>query len=115
MSDTGLRRFIFVRNKGSLAKPQIQSEIDAIHAAVPEEEAHEFTVVDGDAYSRPRRENLCRMHHDKNVDGLSSSLYCQAFSEILELHPGFSPFSVADYEELFLAQKIIELWSKTKE
>lgn len=53
--------------------------------------------------------------HDKNVDVLSTALFCQAFTEKLELQPGFSPFSVADYEELFLAQKIIELWSKTKE
>jgi len=59
----GLNRFVFVRNASSLKKPDVHDEIDAIHAAVPEEEAHEFIVVDGDAYSRPRRDNLCRMHH----------------------------------------------------
>lgn len=59
---SGLRRFVFVRNAASLTKPWVQDEIDAIAEAVPHHEAHEFIVVDGDAYSRPHRENLRRMH-----------------------------------------------------
>lgn len=84
---TGLRRFIFVRNQSSLSKPQIQTEIDAIHAAVPVEEAHEFTVVDGDAYSRPRRENLCRMHHLVHFapDPESDAVVGQLFARVGEV------------------------------
>lgn len=59
---SGLKRFVFVRNRSSLEKPQTQEEIEAIKAATPSTEAHEFAVVDADAYSRPRRENLRRMH-----------------------------------------------------
>lgn len=59
---SGLRRFIFVRNRDSLQKPWVLDEIDAIADAVHNEEAHEFLVVNGDAYSRPWRENLRRMH-----------------------------------------------------
>jgi hypothetical protein len=53
--------------------------------------------------------------HDKSIDVLSTAMFCEAFTERLELQPGFSPFSVEDYEELFLAQKMIELWSRSKE
>lgn len=59
---SGLRQFVFVRNAMSLSKPWVWDEIDAIAVAVPHHEAHEFIVIDGDAYSRPRRENLRRMH-----------------------------------------------------
>jgi hypothetical protein len=84
---TGLRRFIFVRNQSSLSKPQVQTEIDAIHAAVPEREAHEFIVVDGDAYSRPRRENLCRMHHLVHfaADPESDAVVSQLFAKVGEV------------------------------
>lgn len=84
---TGLKRFIFVRNQSSLSKPQVQAEIDAIHEAVPEEEAHEFAVVDGDAYSRPRRENLCRMHHLVHFapDPESDAIVGQLFARIGEV------------------------------
>ncbi len=60
---SGLRQFVFVRNAESLSKPWVQEEIDAIADAVPHHEAHEFLVIDGDAYSRQRRDNLRRMHH----------------------------------------------------
>ncbi|WP_339108571.1 hypothetical protein [Thioclava sp. GXIMD4216] len=60
--DSGLRRFVFVRNRASLLKPWVQDEIDAIADAVPESEAHEFAVVEAEAFSRPYRENLRRMH-----------------------------------------------------
>lgn len=84
---TGLKRVIFVRNQGSLSKPQVQTEIDAIYAAVPVEEAHEFAVVDGDAYSRPRRENLCRMHHLVHFapDPESDAVVGQLFARIGEV------------------------------
>ncbi|MFV0490838.1 MAG: hypothetical protein ACK5M4_03375 [Pseudorhodobacter sp.] len=59
---SGRRRFIFVRNRQSLEKPWTQAEIDAIAQAVPHQEAHEFAVVDADAWSRPHRDNLRRMH-----------------------------------------------------
>ncbi len=59
---SGRKRLVFVRNRDSLQKPWVQEEIDAIAKAVPSHEAHEFVVVDGDAYSRPHRENLRRMH-----------------------------------------------------
>jgi len=61
--NTGLRRFVFIRNSDSLKALHVQEEIDVIYAAVPAHEADEFLVVDGDAYSRPRRENLARMHY----------------------------------------------------
>lgn len=51
----------------------------------------------------------------KSVANLSAALFCEAFTERLELQPGFSPFSVDDYEELFQAQKMIDLWSRSKE
>ncbi|MGH6763973.1 MAG: hypothetical protein ACRECW_20580 [Phyllobacterium sp.] len=59
---SGLKRFVFVRNARSLGKPWVQDEINAIADAVPIREAHEFVVVEADAYSRPCRENLRRMH-----------------------------------------------------
>ena len=61
--NTGERCFVFVRNSTSLNKRHIQDEIDTICHGVPESEAHSFAVIDGDAYSRPRRDNLRRMHH----------------------------------------------------
>ncbi|WP_299085473.1 AAA family ATPase [uncultured Ruegeria sp.] len=45
---------------------------------------------------------------------LSPELFCGAFTTRLELAPGFSPFTVDDYEELFLANKILDLWNKSK-
>ncbi len=59
---SGLRRFVFVRNRSSLQKPWVLDEIAAIAEAVPEQEAHDFVLVEGDTYSRPHRENLRRMH-----------------------------------------------------
>ena len=59
---SGLKRLIFVRNASSLKKQVTQDEIAAIVAATPKQEAHEFVVVDADSYTRPRRENLRRMH-----------------------------------------------------
>ncbi|MER5172808.1 hypothetical protein [Thioclava kandeliae] len=58
----GFRRLIFVRNASSLRKPSTKAEIQAIIAATPPSMAHAFTVIDADSYSRPRRENLRRMH-----------------------------------------------------
>lgn len=60
--NSGLKRFIFVRNRSSLSKPWVIDEINAIHAAIPPNEAHEFIIVDADEYSRARRDNLRRMH-----------------------------------------------------
>lgn len=60
--NSGLKRFVFVRNRSSLSKPWVMEEIDAIHAAIPPQEAHEFIVVDADEYTRARRDNLRRMH-----------------------------------------------------
>lgn len=59
---SGRRRFVFVRNRSSLEKPSTQDEIAAIKRAVPKSEAHQFVVIDADAYNRPRRGNLRRMH-----------------------------------------------------
>lgn len=59
---SGLRCLVFVRNASSLAKPSVAEEIRAIFRAAPVHEAHKFAVVDADAYSRPRRDNLRRMH-----------------------------------------------------
>ena len=59
---SGRKRLIFVRNASSLNKQITKDEIAAIVAATPKHEAHEFVVVDADSYSRPRRENLRRMH-----------------------------------------------------
>lgn len=59
----GLKVFVFVRNSSSLAKPQTQDEIAAIRMAAPASEAHRFAVIDADAYSRARRDNLRQMHH----------------------------------------------------
>jgi hypothetical protein len=58
----GTRRMVFVRNEMSLSKPWTWEEIDAIHEAIPNCEAEEFVVVNADAYSRARRDNLNRMH-----------------------------------------------------
>jgi len=60
--NSGLKRFVFVRNRSSLSKPWVIEEIEAIEAAAPPKEAHEFITVDADAYSRARRDNLRRMH-----------------------------------------------------
>jgi hypothetical protein len=60
---SGLKRFVFVRNRDSLIKPSTLDEIEAIKFAVPAQSAHQFIVVDADEYSRPRRDNLRRMHH----------------------------------------------------
>lgn len=59
---SGRKRFVFVRNAESLEKPSVQAEIDAIKSAVPPQEAHEFVQVEADAFSRPCRHNLRRMH-----------------------------------------------------
>lgn len=59
---SGRRRLIFVRNASSLKKQITKEEIAAIVAATPKGEAHEFAVVNADSYTRPRRENLRRMH-----------------------------------------------------
>ncbi|HEY0121061.1 MAG TPA: hypothetical protein VGC14_04735 [Rhizobium sp.] len=59
---SGLRCLVFVRNSQSLAKPSVKEEIRAIWRAAPTHEAHKFVVIDADAYSRARRDNLRRMH-----------------------------------------------------
>lgn len=59
---SGLRCLVFVRNSRSFAKPSIKEEIRAIWRAAPVNEAHKFVVIDADAYSRARRDNLRRMH-----------------------------------------------------
>jgi len=46
---------------------------------------------------------------------LSTAVFYEAFTERLELQLGFSPSSVDDYEERCPAQKMIELWSESKE
>jgi hypothetical protein len=80
---SGLRRFIFVRNRSSLLKPWVQEEIDAIHAAVPAQEAHEFIIINADDYSRARRDNLRRMYRltsfqtDPEADELVFDAVCR--------------------------------------
>ncbi|MFC3061042.1 hypothetical protein [Paenirhodobacter populi] len=59
---SGLRCLMFVRNSESLTKSSVKEEIRAIWRAAPAHEAHKFVVIDADAYSRARRDNLRRMH-----------------------------------------------------
>ncbi|MBK4214713.1 hypothetical protein JJJ17_02110 [Paracoccus caeni] len=59
---SGLRRLLFVRNRHSLTKPQTEAEIATIRSAAQESHGHELHVVDADAFSRPRRDNLRRMY-----------------------------------------------------
>lgn len=71
---SGLRCLVFVRNSDSLTKPSVKEEIQAIWRAAPVHEGHKFAVIDADAYSRARRDNLRRMHqgvvfeHDSEAD-----------------------------------------------
>lgn len=57
----GFRRVIFVRNAASLAKPETQTEIDDIFAAVTEDFADDAMVVCADHYTRAYRDNLRRI------------------------------------------------------
>ncbi len=41
---------------------------------------------------------------------LAASDFCKAFSDATGLRPGYSPFSIDDYEVLFEPQKIFALW-----
>jgi hypothetical protein len=59
----GHRRLVFVRNAESLGKPRTAREIRAIVAATPKHAADDMIVVDANAYTRQRRDNLMRMHH----------------------------------------------------
>lgn len=51
---------------------------------------------------------------DEQAKKILTQHFCSAFTERLNLAPGFSPFSVDDYEELFFAKKMFELWNKTQ-
>ena len=59
---SGRQRLVFVRNRNSLKKPFVQAEIECIRASATREFGHQFIVVDGDSYSKARRDNLRRMH-----------------------------------------------------
>ena len=59
----GYRRAIFVRNRGSLAKPETQDEIDAIFKAMPADFADDAIVVDCNDYTRAYRDNIFRIWH----------------------------------------------------
>lgn len=59
---SGRQRLIFIRNRSSLQKPFVQADIECICSAARREFGHQFTVVDGDSYSKARRDNLRRMH-----------------------------------------------------
>lgn len=41
--------------------------------------------------------------------------FCEAFTSRLELRPGYSPFSIDDYEVLFTPEKIFEIWERDDE
>lgn len=58
--------------------------------------------------------SVLMMANGKGVTNLTAELFCDAFTERLELKAGFSPFSIEEYEELFLANKMIDLWNKPK-
>lgn len=58
----GHRRVVFVRNESSLSKPRTTRQIKAIVAATPKQLADDMIVVNANAYTRQRRENLFRMH-----------------------------------------------------
>lgn len=80
----GLRRFVFVRNRSSLKKPETQEEIEAILQAIPPSEAHELAIVEADAYPRPRRENLRRMHRAVHFepDPIADQIVTNAFHNL---------------------------------
>ena len=84
---SGLKRFVFVRNRRSLEKAETQDEIEAIKLAVPRKEAHQFAVIDADAYTRPRRDNLRRMHRAVcfEPDPLADEIVSQAVERLPNL------------------------------
>ena len=49
---------------------------------------------------------------ERGQTSLASSAFCAAFTRRTGLEDGFSPFSIDDYEELFKARKVIDLWSR---
>ncbi len=59
---SGRQRLIFIRNRSSLKKPFVQAEIECIRSAARREFGHQLIVVDGDSYTKARRDNLRRMH-----------------------------------------------------
>ncbi len=59
----GFRRAVFVRNASSLATPDTQAEIDAIHQSIPADFADDAITVNGNDYTRAYRDNLRRIWH----------------------------------------------------
>lgn len=77
----GRRMLAFVRNSGSLEKPQTWREIEAIQAATPPRAADSMIIVDAGRYSRQRRENLFRLHEaiqtpDPEIDDMVLRTAC---------------------------------------
>lgn len=62
VSRCGHRRLIFVRNGTSLAKAATDREIRQVVTATPPSAADDMIILNADAYTRQRRENLFRMH-----------------------------------------------------
>lgn len=57
----GYRRALFVRNATSLARPDVQDEVEDIFAAVTDDFADDAKVVCTDDYTRAYRDNLRRI------------------------------------------------------
>jgi len=59
----GFKRAVFVRNGSSLARSEVQDEINAIFAATSQSFADDKIVINGDHYTRAYRDNLRRLWH----------------------------------------------------
>lgn len=84
---SGRRVLVFVRYEESLLKPYVWEEIEAIRAAYPRTEADDFIVINANDYTRPRRENLRRMHRLVmfQPDDLADEMVFEAVQELKTL------------------------------
>ncbi|MTH60904.1 hypothetical protein [Paracoccus litorisediminis] len=66
-SRDGYRRAVFVRNGSSLARPDVQQEIDALFSAMPRDFADQAIVVNADDYTSAYKGNLRRIWDEFNT------------------------------------------------
>lgn len=113
---SGRQRLIFVRNRSSLEKPFVQAEIECIRFAARREFGHQLIVVDGDSYTKARRDNLRRMHRliAFQPDQIADDLVEEAVARLTTLWRMSDLTRVMDLEPSRVFQSCLRLIARKK-
>ena len=113
---SGRQRLVFVRNRSSLKKPFVQAEIECVRASACRELGHQFVVVDGDSYTKARRDNLRRMHRliAFQPDQIADDLVEEAVARFTTLWRMYDLVSAMDLEPSRVFQSCLRLIARKK-